>query len=323
MALVADVNTAEVDCLLAKLSVPLKVMCNDGASHTLTTWNPTDTVRYAKTLLVERMAIAPGRMKLFEQGQEDELEDDRLLVTLTSQNLFLLLTGSADCPLPCCPLCALGRDGIPEWKLLLVGDSGVGKTTFARQQLDFAPERRFVSTSRVEVHPLRFHTNRGEIKFNVWDTARREKFGTPPGFYVRGECAIIMFDVATRISYKNVPNWHRDLVRVCERIPIVLCGNKVDLAERKVKEKQITVHRKKNLTYYDISAKTHYQQEKPFLWLARQLVGDPDLLFVPATALTPPPGSMHMRLQLGPMRRKLQRAAATALPGGADDDGTL
>ena len=56
-----------------------------------------------------------------------------------------------------------------------------------------------------------------------------------------------MFDVTARITYKNVPNWHRDLVRVCENIPIVLCGNKVDIKDRKVKAKSIVFHRKKNL----------------------------------------------------------------------------
>lgn len=60
-------------------------------------------------------------------------------------------------------------------------------------------------------------------------------------------CAIIMFDVTSRVTYKNVPNWHRDLVRVCENIPIVLCGNKVDIKDRKVKAKSIVFHRKKNL----------------------------------------------------------------------------
>ncbi len=82
-----------------------------------------------------------------------------------------------------------------------------------------------------------------------------------------------MFDVTSRMTYKNVPNWHRDLVRVCEGFPIVLCGNKVDIKDRKVKPKQITFHRKKNLQYYDISAKSNYNFEKPFLWLARKLVG--------------------------------------------------
>ena len=62
-----------------------------------------------------------------------------------------------------------------------------------------------------------------------------------------GQCAIIMFDVTSRVTYKNVPNWHRDLVRVCENIPIVLCGNKVDIKDRKVKAKSIVFHRKKNL----------------------------------------------------------------------------
>ena len=66
-------------------------------------------------------------------------------------------------------------------------------------------------------------------------------------FLVPGQCAIIMFDVTSRVTYKNVPNWHRDLVRVCENIPIVLCGNKVDIKDRKVKAKAIVFHRKKNL----------------------------------------------------------------------------
>ena len=69
-----------------------------------------------------------------------------------------------------------------------------------------------------------------------------------------------------------------DLVRVCENIPIVLCGNKVDVKERKVKAKTITFHRKKNLQYYDISAKSNYNFEKPFLWLGRKLVGNPQLV---------------------------------------------
>jgi len=49
--------------------------------------------------------------------------------------------------------------------------------------------------------------------------------------------------------------------------------------ERKVKAKNITFHRKKNLQYYDISAKSNYNFEKPFLWLARKLVGNPALVY--------------------------------------------
>ena len=102
------------------------------------------------------------------------------------------------------------------------------------------------------------------------------------------------FDVTSRITYKNVPNWHRDMVRVCENIPIVLVGNKVDVKERKVKAKQITFHRKKNLQYYDISAKSNYNFEKPFLWLARKLVGYAHMRH--SERLMRPPHSLGSRL---------------------------
>ena len=106
----------------------------------------------------------------------------------------------------------------------------------------------FIATLGVEIHPLKFYTNFGMILFNCWDTAGQEKFGgLRDGYYIQGQCAIIMFDVTARVTYKNVPSWHKDLTRVCENIPIVLCGNKVDVKERKVKAKAITFHRKKNL----------------------------------------------------------------------------
>ena len=78
------------------------------------------------------------------------------------------------------------------------------------------------------------------------------------------------------------------LCRVCEGIPIVLCGNKVDVKNRQVKPKQVTFHRKKNLQYHEISAKSNYNFEKPFLYLARKLTGDPTLHFVEQVALQPP-----------------------------------
>jgi GTP-binding nuclear protein Ran len=202
----------------------------------------------------------------------------------------------------------------------LVGDGGVGKTTFVKRHMTGEFEKKYVATLGVEVHPLLFHTNRGPIVFNVWDTAGQEKLGgLRDGYYIQGQCAIIMFDVTSRITYKNVPNWHRDLTRVCENIPIVLVGNKVEIKDRKVKAKQITFHRKKNLQYYDVSAKSNYNFEKPFLWLARKLAGDNNLQFVQATALQPPEASIDdaTRQQY---EREIAEAAAAPLPDDDDED---
>eukprot|EP01094_Clydonella_sp_ATCC50884_P001203 TRINITY_DN1089_c2_g1_i1.p2 TRINITY_DN1089_c2_g1~~TRINITY_DN1089_c2_g1_i1.p2 ORF type:complete len:221 (+),score=84.97 TRINITY_DN1089_c2_g1_i1:24-665(+) len=203
------------------------------------------------------------------------------------------------------------------FKLVLVGDGGVGKTTFVKRHLTGEFEKKYIATIGVEVHPLAFHTNAGQVVFNVWDTAGQEKFGgLRDGYYIRGECAIIMFDVTSRITYKNVASWHKDLVRVCNRIPIVLCGNKVDVKDRKVRPKQIVFHRKKNLQYYEISAKSNYHFEKPFLYLARRLLGS-NLAFREAPALQPPEAQIDEAVQ-AEMERELDQAKYADLP---DDDG--
>ncbi|KAL1918220.1 uncharacterized protein VTP21DRAFT_3486 [Calcarisporiella thermophila] len=208
---------------------------------------------------------------------------------------------------------------VPTFKLVLVGDGGTGKTTFVKRHLTGEFEKKYIATLGVEVHPITFHTNFGPICFNTWDTAGQEKFGgLRDGYYIQGQCGIIMFDVTSRITYKNVPNWHRDLVRVCENIPIVLCGNKVDIKERKVKAKTITFHRKKNLQYYDISAKSNYNFEKPFLWLARKLVGNPSLDFVASPALRPPETQVDPAL-MEQYNQELDQAAAQPLPEEDDD----
>ena len=186
---------------------------------------------------------------------------------------------------------------INELKLILVGDGGVGKTTFVKRHLTGEFEKKYIATIGVEVHPMEFTTSKGKIKFNVWDTAGQEKLaGLKDGYYIDAHCAIIMFDVTSRITYKNVPKWHRDITRICgENIPIVLVGNKVDEKNRKVKAKQILYARKHGLQYFDISAKSNYQFEKPFVWLLKKLTGDSTLSLVEELALMP--SEVHMDKQ--------------------------
>ena len=118
---------------------------------------------------------------------------------------------------------AIHREPQVQFILVLVGDGRTGKTTFVKCHLDGEFEKH-VATLGVKVHLL------------VWARS-----------LVGGETAItfkpsmpLMFDVTSRVTYKKVPNWHRDLVRVCENTPIMLCGNKVDIKDRKVKANQLS-----------------------------------------------------------------------------------
>ncbi|THU64976.1 hypothetical protein C4D60_Mb01t32230 [Musa balbisiana] len=184
----------------------------------------------------------------------------------------------------------------PSWLLGLrdLGDvtreqvTLIPKTTFVKRHLTGEFEKKYEPTIGVEVHTMDFFTKCGKIWFYCWDMVGQEKFGgLRDGYYIHGQCVIIVFDVPARLTYENVPTWHRDLCRFYENIPIVLCGNKVDVKNRQVKAKQVTFHRTKNIQYYEISAKSNYNFEKPFLYVARKLTGDPSLHFVESPALAP------------------------------------
>jgi GTP-binding nuclear protein Ran len=127
-----------------------------------------------------------------------------------------------------------------------------------------------------------------------------------------------MFDVTSRITYKNIPKWYKDLTRICENIPIVLVGNKVDQKDRKVRARQITFHRTRNLQYYDISAKSNYQYEKPFLWILKTLVGDPNLYLTESISLAPPEIQMDQD-QINQLQTDWEQANNAELPADEEE----
>ncbi len=169
-----------------------------------------------------------------------------------------------------------------HYKVVLVGDSKVGKTAFIKRHLTGNFETKFNTTIGVEVHNLRFNTNRGQVVFNLWDCAGNPKFsGLGDGYYYGLDAAIIMFDVTDKRSYRNVEKWYDAIRNISADVPIVICGNKVDEHIHQVKARHINFHRKKKLQYYNISARTGYRLDKPFLGLTKKLLKTYDVKFTP------------------------------------------
>ena len=126
------------------------------------------------------------------------------------------------------------------FKVVLVGDGGTGKTSFIVRQQSGEFLSDYVATLGVEKYPLKFNTTHGTYTINLWDTSGQEKLGPMrDSYYEEADAAILFFDVTSRITYKNIPGWHQDIVRVRQNIPVVLCANKTDVKERKVKSKSI------------------------------------------------------------------------------------
>ena len=87
-----------------------------------------------------------------------------------------------------------------------------------------------------------------------------------------------MFDVASSATCQDACFLDRSISRFCGNIPIVLCGNKVDVKDRMVKREQIILHpAPTNIQYCEISARYSYNTYLPFEWLIQKLSGEHEI----------------------------------------------
>lgn len=173
------------------------------------------------------------------------------------------------------------------YKIVIVGDSQVGKTTFVHRTLTGEFNRNYVATLGVEVHPLTFYTNYGVVTFNVWDIAGKFPGELSDAYYTKAVGGIVMFDVTSQESYDNVPTHVKKLVKMGVPIDrIVICGNKVDERKRAVLPKNIKYPRENGIQYFEVSSKSNYNFEKPFWRLAQKLTGRDTLECVEAPTLS-------------------------------------
>ncbi len=166
-----------------------------------------------------------------------------------------------------------------NFNLVILGDSGVGKTAFIQRHLtgEFITNHKPTTKSQVKI--LDFYTTTGNINFNILD-------GAKPKHYANADTAILMFDQTNGKSYQRLTQWYNTFRQVCPTAPVVIVGNKIDIRHVVYRAEHIDIHRKLNLQYYPISAKSNYNFEKPFLYLARTLLNDSTLQL---TGGPPPP----------------------------------
>lgn len=165
------------------------------------------------------------------------------------------------------------------YKIAMVGNGGVGKSTYIQRLKGVEFDPRYQPTIGVEVHPIRLHTNKAVVTFNMWDTASQEKFGGfRDGYYIGMDAAIIMASYSSKTSIQDCSTWERDLKRVNTNVPIVHVVNKVDIRDGSISEEYI---RENNITdHFPISAKNEKDLYAPLLHLAKILMNDNDIFLV-------------------------------------------
>jgi small GTP-binding protein len=148
---------------------------------------------------------------------------------------------------------------LAHYKVVLLGDSGVGKTALVERITEDIFQNCHVPTVGAQFISLEMEIGENKCILELWDTAGQEVFRSLVGFYAReAKGAILMYDVTVKTSFANLPKWI-DFIR--ENSPdaqLLIFGNKIDLTdEREVQrddaEKFTGSH---NVLFFEGSAKT-------------------------------------------------------------------
>lgn len=167
------------------------------------------------------------------------------------------------------------RDYDHLFKLVLIGDSGVGKSCLLLRFADDAFTDSYISTIGVD---FRFRTVKIEkktVKLQIWDTAGQERFRTITSAYYRGADGIIMvYDVTSQESFGHVNDWLSEVNRYAsEGTSKLLIGNKSDRADKVVQAEEAKAFAASlNIPFLETSAKSASNVEEAFLTMATELI---------------------------------------------------
>jgi small GTP-binding protein len=122
------------------------------------------------------------------------------------------------------------------FKILMVGDSGVGKSSLLLRFTDDTFSENFISTIGVDFKIRTVNLEGKVIKMQIWDTAGQERFRTITSSYYRGAHGVILvYDVTDQVSFNNARQWLTEIERyACGNVVKLLVGNKSDLTTKRV-----------------------------------------------------------------------------------------
>ena len=164
-----------------------------------------------------------------------------------------------------------------NFTVLLVGDCGVGKTSYINRQRTGEFGRNYIATTGYIENVFDFETTIGKISLNIVDTAGQDKFtDNTETIYDHADAAIVMLDVTSRQTRRNVSHWTRILRDNNSNLPIILVCNKLDVHNIKVSRSSCMrcCHDLRLRAYKEISVKSCYGICEPEIHLLRLLTNN-------------------------------------------------
>ena len=161
-------------------------------------------------------------------------------------------------------------------KILILGDSSVGKTSLLLKYADGYFPTIYVATIGVEYKIKKININGADINLQIWDTAGQERFRSITKNFMKGADGIMyVYDITQKSSFDNLKSWIRSSEESTEGFKKLIAGNKSDLEiDRVVQNESLTKYcEDKNIKGLEVSAKTGSKVNEAFETLARLIVG--------------------------------------------------
>lgn len=166
------------------------------------------------------------------------------------------------------------------YKICIVGDGAVGKTTILHQYVDdkFVEDTKVTIGTNLFIKRVTLPESNARITLQIWDLGGQERFfAVRPNFYAGAHGIIYTFDLTRRFSLMNLSKWREEIERVIKPRPSILIGNKLDLViqreHRPISEEEGEEAKKdlNAISYIQTSAKENLGIDKAFHIITKEI----------------------------------------------------
>lgn len=176
------------------------------------------------------------------------------------------------------------------FKIIIVGESGVGKSCLLRRYADQTFTDNYINTIGVDFKVRTIESHGRLVKLNIWDSAGQERFRTIVNTYYRGAHGVcVVYDITSEESFEKLDHWLKDVCELAEPdARKLIIGTKLDLSHKREVDKETVEMYSQSLgiPFIEASAKTGEFVDEAFQFMTNMLVkdvmGDGDLR--PSTA---------------------------------------
>ncbi|MBA7626123.1 hypothetical protein ES703_33565 [subsurface metagenome] len=164
------------------------------------------------------------------------------------------------------------------YKLSLIGDGGVGKTSMVQRYVHgiFKADYKATIGTYISKRECKFKELDTSVRFMIWDLAGQSQFERLwPDYLTDSRAGIIVFDITNQESFDHVKKWYDIIKRVAlPNIVLILVGNKVDLNTSRIisTEQALELAKELGIYYMETSAKTNENIDDVFEWIALQII---------------------------------------------------